>query len=78
VVVPSFYLIMDDISYWLAKFFRLFIGTKEVEPEAPEATELAQRINRVGTENAALRDRLSQIEAKIAPRIKPATQHAAE
>jgi multidrug efflux pump subunit AcrB len=78
VVVPSFYLIMDDLSYWLAKFFRLFIGTKEVEPEAPEATELAQRINRVGTENAALRDRLSQIEAKIGARIKPASQHAAE
>ncbi len=78
VVVPSFYLIMDDISYWIAKFFRLFVGTKEVEPEAPEAAELAQRINRVGTENAALRDRLSQIEARFGAKLKPASQHAAE
>jgi type II secretory pathway component PulF len=78
VVVPSFYLIMDDLSRLLAKFFQMFIGAKEVEPESPEAAELAQRINRVGTENAALRDRLSQIESKLGPRAKPSTQHAAE
>ena len=78
VVVPSFYLIMDDISYWLARFFQMFIGQKEEELESPEAAELAQRINRVGTENAALRDRLAQIESKLGPRAATPSQHAAE
>jgi multidrug efflux pump subunit AcrB len=78
VVVPSFYLIMDDLSYWVGRFFRMFVGNKEEEPESPEAAELAVRINRVGTENAALRDRLSQIESKISPRLAPTSQHAAE
>jgi multidrug efflux pump subunit AcrB len=78
VVVPSFYLIMDDLSRLLGWMFNRMIGKRDEEPEAPEAAELAQRINRVGTENAALRDRLAQIEAKIAPHGKPASQHAAE
>ena len=78
VVVPAFYLIMDDISRILAWMFSRFIGPKEAEPEAPEAAELASRINRVGSENAALRERLADLEGKL-PRAKmPPAQHAAE
>jgi predicted RND superfamily exporter protein len=78
VVVPSFYLIMDDISRGLSWVFSRFIGEKEEEPEAPEAAELAARINRVGGENANLRERLSQLEGKLGKRAVPPAQHAAE
>jgi len=78
VVVPSFYLIMDDFSRLLSWIFSRMIGTKEVEPESPEAADLAQRINRVGMENAALRDRLATIEAKLGARGGGAARHAAE
>jgi hypothetical protein len=78
VVVPAFYLIMDDISRGLSWVFGRFIGASEDEVEAPEASELAMRINRVGNENAALRERLEALEGKL-PRAKlPPAQHAAE
>jgi BMFP domain-containing protein YqiC len=45
----------------------------------PETTELASRINRVGTENAALRQRLQDLEARLdKSRRSTATRHAAE
>jgi multidrug efflux pump subunit AcrB len=79
VVVPAFYLIMDDISRGLTWVFGRFIGAKEAEPEVPETTELASRINRVGTENAALRERLQDLEARLdKSRRSTATRHAAE
>jgi multidrug efflux pump subunit AcrB len=78
VVVPSFYLFMDDFSRVLGWMFSRMVGKKEEEPESPEASELAQRINRVGKENAALRDRLAQIESSLALPEKPASRHAAE
>ncbi len=78
VVVPAFYLIMDDISRGLSWVFSRFIGQKEDEPEAPEAAELASRINRVGSENAALRERLTTLEGRMAPVAVPKAQHAAE
>ncbi|MGV8950135.1 MAG: efflux RND transporter permease subunit [Cypionkella sp.] len=44
VVVPSFYLIMDDFSRLIGRLFRGIIGPKEVEPLAPEASELDARL----------------------------------
>jgi multidrug efflux pump subunit AcrB len=79
IIVPAFFLIMDDLSRLMGWLFSRMIGQKEEEPEAPEAHVLAERINRVGTENAALRDRLQQIEATMGPRAVPTTpRHAAE
>ncbi|MGL5011113.1 MAG: efflux RND transporter permease subunit, partial [Paracoccaceae bacterium] len=78
VVVPAFYLVMDDLSRLLSWLFSRMIGQKEEEPEAPEAAELAMRINRVGGENAALRDRLRELEGKLGARSGRGAQHAAE
>jgi len=44
VVVPSFYLIMDDISRLLSKVFSRFIGPKEPEAEIPSPETLAAQI----------------------------------
>jgi hydrophobe/amphiphile efflux-1 (HAE1) family protein len=68
IVVPSFYLIMDDISYWLSKLFSRFIGPKEAEPEAPEPHILAERIALLAAEQSSLRERVSTINrGKRAP-----------
>ncbi len=79
VIVPAFFLIMDDLSRLMGWLFSRMIGRKEEEPEAPEAAELATRINRVGTENASLRERLRQVEARLGLRAPPKPeQQAAE
>ncbi len=59
VVVPSFYLIMDDVSYWISKLFSRVIGPKEEEPDAPSAEVLAQRIALLSADQADLRARVS-------------------
>ncbi|MFM2389508.1 MAG: hypothetical protein RLZZ437_1063 [Pseudomonadota bacterium] len=78
VVVPAFYLIMDDISRMLSWMFSRFLGQKEQDPDAPEAAELANRINRVGQENAILRERLAKLEGQLSTTGLGRTQHAAE
>ncbi len=78
VVVPSFYLIMDDLSRILEWMFSRFVGKKEEEPEAPEAAELAARINRVGGDNASLRERITRLEGKLAEQPGRPARHAAE
>ncbi len=78
VVVPAFYLIMDDFSRLLSWMFGRFVGKKEQEPEAPEAAVLAERINRVGGENAALRDRLAELEGRLVAKAGRTAPHAAE
>ncbi|OYU19874.1 MAG: ABC transporter permease [Rhodobacteraceae bacterium PARR1] len=44
VVVPAFFLIMDDLSRLVSRLFSRFIGPKEAEPEEPPAHILAERI----------------------------------
>ncbi|TGD43300.1 efflux RND transporter permease subunit [Pseudotabrizicola sediminis] len=68
VVVPAFYLIMDDLSRLLARFFSRFVGPKEADPEAPPAEVLAERIALLNAEQRVLRDRL---DALAAPRPAP-------
>ncbi|MCU0816569.1 MAG: efflux RND transporter permease subunit [Cypionkella sp.] len=69
VVVPSFYLIMDDLSRLLSRFFARFIGPKEAEPDAPAPEVLAERIALLDAEQRHLKERL---EAISGPRpIKP-------
>jgi multidrug efflux pump subunit AcrB len=74
IVVPSFYLIMDDISYWISKLFGRFIGPKEVEPEAPAPEILAERIALLSAEQSYLREKLNAM-GKDAP---PPALRAAE
>ena len=61
IVVPSFYLIMDDISYWLGKVFSRLIGPKETEAEPPTAEVLAQRIALLAAEQSDLRGKLAAL-----------------
>jgi len=62
VIVPSFYLIMDDLSRLLGWLFSRLVGPKEEEPEAPESAVLAERIALLAAEQSSLRERLSDIE----------------
>ncbi len=62
VIVPSFFLIMDDLSWLLGKIFGRFIGKKEEEPEAPDNMELAEKLSAREAELAALGARVYQLE----------------
>jgi multidrug efflux pump subunit AcrB len=53
-VVPAFFLIMDDLQRLLARLFRNLVGKKEVEPEEPSATELAEDIGTLAARIDAL------------------------
>jgi hydrophobe/amphiphile efflux-1 (HAE1) family protein len=68
VIVPSFYLIMDDISHLIGRFFRQFVGSKEAEPEAPEAAVLAERIAAGKAEISDLESRIDDLEAMLGPK----------
>jgi len=76
VVVPSMYLVMDDISRVLAGVFGRFVGKKDVEPESPEAHVLADRIARGQQDLALMQARLMALEASVTQR--KTTPHAAE
>ena len=58
VVVPSFYLIMDDLSRLISRLFSRIISEKEIEPEAPTPEALALQIAALEAGQADLRARL--------------------
>ena len=62
VVVPSMYLVMDDLSRLLGWVLGRFLGKKESEPESPEAHVLAERIAKGGDDLALLQGRLAALE----------------
>ena len=64
VIVPAFFLIMDDLSRFLSRLARGFVAQKEPEPEAlsPEA---------LTAEVTGLEARISQLEAGRPPLGKP-------
>ncbi|GHC61232.1 efflux RND transporter permease subunit [Neogemmobacter tilapiae] len=74
VVVPSFFLIMDDLSRLMAWIFSPLIGPKEAEPENPEGHVLAERIEQG---NRALAERIEALENATGKRGGPAL-HVAE
>ncbi len=65
VVVPSFYLIMDDVSRGLKWVFSWIIGPKESEPEEPPAHVLAERIGRSDETMALLGARIAALEEAV-------------
>ena len=75
VVVPSMYLVMDDLSRLFSWILGRFIGRKEVEPESPEAHVLAERIEQGREELALVQGRLMALEAQLTGKARP---HAAE
>ena len=67
VVVPAFFLIMDDLSALLARVFGRFVGPRDEEPEAITAEEVAAR--------------LATLESRVMPPVvgaKPRPIEAAE
>jgi multidrug efflux pump subunit AcrB len=76
VVVPSMYLVMDDLSRFFFWVLGRFIGRKEVEPVAPDPLVLADNLARNQVDVALLQGRISLLEEALARRApKP---HAAE
>ncbi|MCC6517460.1 MAG: efflux RND transporter permease subunit, partial [Tabrizicola sp.] len=76
VVVPSMYLVMDDLSRFLAWVLGRFIGKKDIEPVAPDPLILAGELARNQVDLALLQGRISVLEEALARRNpKP---HAAE
>jgi multidrug efflux pump subunit AcrB len=61
VIVPSFYLIMDDLSRLLGRLFGRLIGKADVEETIPSSEILAERIALLNAEQQSLRDRLDAI-----------------
>jgi len=64
VVVPSFFLIMDDLSRLLGRIFSRVVGKKEEEPEAPSAEELGVAVAETGRAVQSLDERLAALESK--------------
>jgi predicted RND superfamily exporter protein len=62
VVVPSFFLIMDDLSRLLGRIFGRFVGKKEEEDAVMSDEELAQESRRNGRVLAQLEERLTRME----------------
>jgi len=70
-IVPSFYLIMDDFSRLMAWAFGRFVGAKEAEAEPPAPEQLAADLMLVRADLAELRRRVGD-----GPPARP--RHAAE
>src|SRR5690606_26696939 len=69
VVVPSFYLIMDDLGRALAWVFARMIGPKEAEAEAPAPEVLAERIAQSKSDLAKLSARIEALESGGKPAL---------
>ena len=75
VVVPSFYLIMDDLSWLLGKVFGKIVGKKEEEPEVPAGDVLAERIALIAADQSDLRDKLRGLEGdRSGPKLATAAE----
>ncbi|EPX87109.1 Cation/multidrug efflux pump [Rubellimicrobium thermophilum DSM 16684] len=70
VVVPSFFLIMDDLQRLLTRIFGRFVGPREAEEPLPDPRDLAHALAAERAERMALEQRLMRIEAEAArPRL---------
>ncbi len=62
VIVPAFFLIMDDLSRLLAWIFGRFVGKKDEEEVPPDAATLAAELDARAAEIAALEQRIGSLE----------------
>ena len=67
VVIPSFFLIMDDLSRLLGRVFGRFVGPKEEEPETMESEAMTAALSGNADEIAELRARLARLESRTEP-----------
>jgi multidrug efflux pump subunit AcrB len=77
VVVPSFFLIMDDFSWLMSKIFGRFVGKKEPEPEVLEPAAITSELAARENEIMLLSARINALEQSMQPR-RPPTLHVAE
>lgn len=66
VVVPSFFLIMDDLSRLIGRIFGRFVGKKEQEEEVLSAEELSRRQGESTAKLSTLEERLARLEGQTA------------
>jgi HAE1 family hydrophobic/amphiphilic exporter-1 len=64
VVVPSFFLIMDDLSRLLGRIFSRVVGQREAEPVPPSAEELGNAVAQTDRNVQSLEERLSVLESQ--------------
>lgn len=76
IVVPSFFVIMDDLAWLLGKIFGRVVGKKEAEPKAPEPQAMAATLETARSEIDQLRVRLNLLESGKGGLLP--TRHAAE
>jgi multidrug efflux pump subunit AcrB len=70
VVVPSFFLIMDDVQRLLVWLFGRFVGPRDEEEAAPDPRDLAHALAAERAERLAMEQRLLRLEADGArPRL---------
>ncbi|MDP2085833.1 MAG: efflux RND transporter permease subunit [Gemmobacter sp.] len=62
VVVPAFYLIMDDLSWLIGRVFRNLVGQKEAEPDVLPPEELTRRLAERDADVARLTARLDRLD----------------
>jgi predicted RND superfamily exporter protein len=74
VIVPSFFLIMDDVSRLLSWIFGRFVGPRDQEDEIPTPEALAAGLAAARSEVDDLAQRLDAVEAAADGRAR----HAAE
>lgn len=67
VVVPAFFLIMDDLSNLLGRLFSRLIGPKEAEPDVPDNTALATLQQQLSGKISTLETRLDELETDSTP-----------
>ncbi len=77
VVVPSFFLIMDDLGRVLKWAFSWIIGPKEAEEQAPDGFVLADGLAEARAEIGALTEKVEALTAQR-PLILKGARHAAE
>jgi multidrug efflux pump subunit AcrB len=77
VIVPSFFLIMDDLSRLLSAVFGRFVGRKEADPAPVDVEALERRVEELGIDQSLLSGRLGDLERSIGPKRPPAL-HVAE
>ena len=65
IVVPSFYLIMDDLQWLLGRIFRGVVGPKEQEPADVPGHVLAEDLSRTREDLAAARVELDALAARV-------------
>ena len=69
VIVPAFFLIMDDLSNLMGWVFRHVAGSKDEPAPPPDALALQGMINAQGTEVASLEVRLARLEGRPLPQL---------